>query len=134
MADDSHAEVGPERVVAHCVVLRVVPERRHRVVVVIAHRQIRDHRTVFRIYRAGELYEHVEQPAVICLLLIHVEISIVAGEVLGPIEPKWISKIEILSSYYARAVINRWSIREWAETRFAARVLSIRIGGEVVIE
>ena len=134
MAHDGHAEGGLERVVAHRIELSIVPQGSYGVAVVVAHRQIVDHRTVHRINRAGELDEHVEQAAVVSLLLIHVEVRVVAGESLRSIEAEGIDEVEVLSRDQTADTVRRRRIGERVEFGLERRVGGDGIGGEVMIE
>jgi hypothetical protein len=98
MAGDRNAEVARKGVIAHRVMLSVIPNRRDGVAVVVTHRQVRDAPSIR--HRACELNKHIQEPAVICLLLVHVEVRVVAGLGLGAIQPERVCEIEILIRDY----------------------------------
>lgn len=106
------AEFGREKIVAQRVLLRVVPQGRNRIPVVVAHRK-RSARRRHYSWRAaggsaGMEWEQVQQTAVIGLLFVLVMIVVVAGTRLRPIEAEWIDRSSEVGA--VKRSLDCWSV------------------------
>ncbi len=120
-----------ERVVAHREVLGVVPERRHRVAVEVAH----DLALVApRCAVAGELDELVHQPVVEGQLLLGVVVPLVAGRGLRAAEAERIHRVRILRHEAGAESVHRRRPAQRMEGRLAGGIHGLGVGREIVIE
>ncbi len=125
------AEDGVEVVVAHRVMLGVVPERRDRVAVEIVHHDLG---VALRPGGAHRLDEAVHEPAVIGLLLLAVAVIHVAGGGLGAGQPLGSGGIGIGGEQRPFEPVDGRRAGQGVESGLAGRVQRVRIGAEVVIE
>jgi len=121
-------------------VLRIVPECRDRVAVVVAHDQTFalaevgawEARAVANSYFFGEL---VHQAVVEGGLLVGVIVILIAGHRLGAIQSKWLCRIGILIQQAGgEEAIYAWRVIFGVELRLTLRVGGVWIGREIVIE
>ena len=127
-AGGGRAEGRAERVVAHREVLRVVPQRRHGVAVVVAHRQ----RLVGAVAR--ELREAVHQPAVERLLLGRVVVVLVADDRFRAVDPERVERVRVFGQQVFGQPVHAGRVRRGVERGLAGRVGGVGVGPEVVIE
>ncbi len=146
-AGGGRAEAGVPVVVAHRVVLGVVPQPGHGVAVVVVHddagRAVLDAAAVGRGRGLGLLDEHVHLPVVLGLLLRGVAVVLVGGERLGVGQPLRVVLVRVVRQQRAdRAALLR-DLRVQAVDgrgarlggeRGAVRVRRVRVGAEVVVE
>ena len=120
-------------VVAHRVVLRVVPQPGDGVAVVVIHDDAG--RPVFAGTQVGlgELDELVHRPAVERFLLRGVAVVLVAGQRLGRGEPLRVVAVRVVAEQARRQAIDLGRARLGVERR-AVGVGRVRVGAEVVVE
>ena len=145
-------ERGAERVVAHRVVLGVVPERGHRVAVVVVHDDLRiaersargrpAARVVRSAVRADALDELVHQAVVERLLLVAVVVVLVAGDLAARVarkpdrarvQPPRRREVRVVREQRGRQSVDRGRSRRRRKRR-AVGVGRLWIRAEVVIE
>ena len=145
-AGGGRAEAGVPVVVAHRVVLGVVPQRGHGVAVEVVHddagRAVLDAAAVGRGRGLGLLDEHVHLPVVLGLLLRRVAVVLVGGERLGVGQPLRVVLVRVVRQQRAdRAALGDLRVEAvdgrgalLSGERGAVRVRRVRVGAEVVVE
>jgi hypothetical protein len=123
------AELGVEEIVAHGEVLRVVPQRRDGVAVIVGHGK-----TGRASGSGGAFREFVRQAAVVGFLLIGIVIIVVANQLLAAVQAEWLDRIRIVGEQRQSQSVDRRSVRQRGERRFSRRIRRVRVRPEIVIE
>ena len=127
------AEGRAEGVVVEREMLRQVPQRRHRVAVVVAHHGLAAGPAAFAAL-PGRLHEHVGEAHVHSLLLVRVVVVLVAAVGLAAVEAEWGELVWIGRKQPVIEAVDGRRAGGGFEARLARRVGGVRVGREIVIE
>ena len=132
-AGGRRAEIRAEGIVVEGEMLGVVPERRHRIAVEIAHHRLGVAALLVGIGR-GEFDELVHQPAVEGLLLRRVVVIHVAGRRLLRRQPDGIGRVGIVGQQRLGQAVHGRRPGRGVEGRLSRKVHGLGVGGEVMVE